>query len=128
MTPEEILDFARRFVATIQSEEAEAARAFYQPDAVIWHNTDKVEQSVERTIKAIAWFARKLPDRRYRVVRLEALSDGFVQQHVLEAVLPDGSAWAMPACVVVRLKDGRIARLDEYIDSADADALAVLGR
>jgi ketosteroid isomerase-like protein len=51
------------------------------------------------------------------------LPDGFLQQHVLEATLPDGTAWAMDACVVVRMKDGLIVRLDEYIDSAKAAEL-----
>jgi ketosteroid isomerase-like protein len=71
---------------------------------------------------------RTLPDRHYRVQRREALKDGFVQQHILEATLPDGTRWEMPACVVVRMKDGVITRLDEYIDSAHANAIRSLGR
>ena len=44
-----------------------------------------------------------------------------MQQHVLEATLPGGVAWSMPACVIVRMKDGLIVRLDEYLDSGRAD-------
>ena len=33
---------------------------------------------------------------------------------------PDGTRWEMPACVIVRIEDGRITRLDEYLDSVDA--------
>ena len=57
-----------------------------------------------------------------------ALPDGFLQQHVLEATLPDGTRWEMPACVIVRIENGHITRLDEYLDSAHAKALNVLGR
>ena len=74
-------------------------------------------------MRVLRWFMRTLPDRKYRVIRLEALPDGFLQQHVLEATLPDGTPWAMDACVVVRMKDGLIVRLDEYIDSAKAAEL-----
>lgn len=128
MTEAEILALAETFMAAIQSGDVETARACYAPGAKIWHNTDGVEQTVDQNVKVLAWMARKLPERRYRVLCRETLSDGFVQQHVLEATLPDGAAWAMPACVVVRMKDGAITRLDEYLDSAHAGALSALGR
>ena len=130
LTPAEgdILAFARRFVAAIQGGDAEAVRACYAPDAKIWHNIDNVEQTVDQNMRSLDWFVRKLPDRLYTVQRLEALKDGFLQQHVLSATLPDGTAWKMSACVVVRMANGRITRLDEYIDSAAAGALRGLGR
>ena len=123
MTQDDYLAFAERFLGAVQAGDPDTVRACYAPDARIWHNNDGVEQSVDQNLKVLAWFARTLPDRRYRVLRREALPDGFVQQHVLEATLADGRAWRLDACVVVRLTDGRITRLDEYIDSAQAAAL-----
>ena len=79
-------------------------------------------------MKVLDWFIRTLPDRNYRVTRREALSDGFLQQHVLEATLPDGTKWAMDACVVIRIENGLITRLDEYLDSAQAGKLRAFGR
>jgi ketosteroid isomerase-like protein len=128
MTETEVLAFARRFIAAIQAGDAEAMRDCYAPDAKIWHNIDHVEQTVDQNVKSLNWFVRNLPDRLYTVQRLEALKDGFLQQHVLSATLPDGTAWKMSACVVVRMTDGKITRLDEYIDSAEAGALRGLGR
>ncbi len=123
MTPQAHLDFAERFIAAIQDGDVDTVRACYRPDASIWHNTDGIEQTVEQNMRVMAWFARTLPDRRYRILRREALPDGFLQQHVLEATLPDGTPWAMDACVVVRMQDGLITRLDEYIDSKQVAAL-----
>ncbi len=128
MTEQDILALAERFMGAIQSGDISTVRACYAPDARIWHNNDNIEQSVEQNLKVLGWFARKLPDRNYRVLRREALKDGFLQQHVLEASLPDGTKWALAACVVVRMADGRITRLDEYLDSAQTAALAVIGR
>ncbi len=128
MTAQEYVDFARRFVAAIQAGDTETVRACYAPDAKIWHNNDGVEQTVDQNMKVLDWFIRALPDRNYRVLRVEALPDGFLQQHVLEATMPDGSTWAMDACVVVRMKDGKIVRLDEYIDSAKSAVLRQFGR
>ena len=128
MTEQQTLAFAEKFMAAIETGDSATVRDCYAPDAKIWHNNDNVEQTVDQNMKVLAWFARKLPERRYRVVRRDALKDGFLQQHVLEATLPDGKAWKMSACVIVRLQGGKIVRLDEYLDSAQAGALSVLGR
>ncbi|MDP3746861.1 MAG: nuclear transport factor 2 family protein [Phenylobacterium sp.] len=128
MTPQQYLDFAERFVDAIQSGDTDTVRACYAPDAKLWHNSDGIEQTVDQNMKVLDWFIRTLPDRNYRVLRREALHDGFLQQHVLEATLPDGSKWAMDACVVVRIENGVITRLDEYLDSAKSAALRSFGR
>ena len=123
MTDQDTLAFAARFVDAIQGGDVAAVRACYAPDARIWHNNDGLEQTVDENVRLLEWMMRKLPERHYRVQRRVALPDGFLQQHVLETTLPDGTAWAMPACVVVRMEDGLIVRLDEYLDSAHFTAL-----
>lgn len=128
MSEQEILDFAERFLHAIQIGDVAAMRACYAPDAKIWHNTDNVEQSLDDNVKVLNWFIAKLPDRSYRVLRREALKNGFLQQHVLEATLPDGSRWTMSACVVVTMANGLITRLEEYLDSAEAKPLRAIGR
>lgn len=128
MTTPDYIAFAKRFVGAIQSGDTATVRACYHHDAKLWHNTDGIEQTVDQNMKVLDWFIRTLPDRNYRVTRLEALPDGFLQQHVLEATLPDGTKWAMDACVVVRIENGLISRLDEYLDSAQSGALRAHGR
>jgi ketosteroid isomerase-like protein len=128
LTEQEILSFAERFGEAVQSGDIAAFRACYAADAKIWHNHDNIEQTLDQNIKALAWFMRVLPDRFYRVQRRAALKDGFLQQHVLEATLPDGTKWRMAACVVVKMENGVIARLDEYLDSAALLPLKGLGR
>ncbi len=113
-----MLELARRFVGAIERGDTEAVRACYHPDARIWHNDDGVEQTVDENLRVLSWMVRTLPSRHYDVSRLDALPDGFVQQHVLRTTLPGGGTWELPACVVVRVQDGLIVRLDEYLDSA----------
>jgi ketosteroid isomerase-like protein len=128
MSEQDILDFAERFLHAIQTGDVAAMRACYAPDAKIWHNIDDVEQSLDDNVKVLNWFIAKLPDRNYRVLRREALKDGFLQQHVLAATLPDGTLWEMSACVGVKMENGLITRLDEYLDSAAASPLRSIGR
>lgn len=128
MEQTDYLAFAKKFVDAIQAGDTDTVRACYAPDAKLWHNTDGIEQTVDQNMKVLDWFIRTLPDRYYRVLRREALPDGFLQQHVLEATLPDGTRWAMDACVVVKIENGLITRLDEYLDSAQSAKLRPFGR
>ena len=127
MTDQEIEEFAAHFVDAVQRGDAEAMRACYAPDGVIWHNTNG-EQSLDDNVKALNWFVQTLPDRKYNVLRREVIPNGFVQQHILSATLPNGEAWQMDACVVVSLENGKIKRLDEYLDSAAGAKLREFGR
>lgn len=128
MTADEIENFAAAFMDAIQRGDGAAMRAAYAPDGEIWHNTDGLIQSLDDNVKVLNWFVRTLPDRKYTVLRREVLPDGFVQQHVLSATLPNGEPWAMDACVVVKMKDGKITRLDEYMDSKPGAKLREYGR
>lgn len=120
---QDIHDFSDRFSAALAQGDAEAVRAFYAPDARIWHNFDDHAQTVDENLRTLAWMHRKLPRRRYNILRREILADGWVQQHVVEGDLPDGSPFRLPACCVVRMGDGRITRIDEYLDPAQAAVL-----
>lgn len=129
MSDHDYLALADRFLGAIEAGDIDTVRECYASDARIWHNSDGLEQTVDENLRVLKWMARTLPKRHYRVVRREALSDGFLQQHVLEGELPDGSLWTLDACVIVRAKDGKIVRLDEYLDSAQvATLMAATGR
>ena len=121
---DEALDVADRFFSAIERGDIEAVKAIYAPDARIWHSHDLKEQSVDENLRVLGWMARNLPNRRYRVHRRVAIPSGFLQQHTLEAMTA-GGPFTMPACIVVEVRDGRIVRLEEYLDSA---RVAELGR
>ena len=118
-----MLEIAERFFAAIEAADPDAIRSCYAPDARIWHNFDGVEQTVDENLKVLAWMAPRLQNRHYDVLRREVLPTGFMQQHVLRGDLIDGTAFEMPACVVCQVSNGRITRLEEYLDSAQAALL-----
>lgn len=109
---------ASRLFAAIEAGDIAAVRALYAPDAVIWHNTDGVAQGPEENLVVLQWVVDHLADRRYEEVRRSVTPTGFVQQHVLRFTRRDGSRQEVPACLVVAVVDGRITRIDEYLDSA----------
>jgi ketosteroid isomerase-like protein len=62
-----------------------------------------------------------VPERHYTRRRLEVFEGGFVEQHLLRGKLADGREVSLAACIVCKVRDGRITRLDEYFDSAELE-------
>jgi ketosteroid isomerase-like protein len=116
------LEVAERLFTALEAGDVEAVRALYAPEARVWHNFDGVEQTVEENLRTLAWFARNVPGRRYEEVRRQATATGFVQQHVLRGTAPGGKL-EMPACIVATVVDGKITRIDEYLDTAQSAVL-----
>lgn len=94
----------------------------YAPDAVIWHNHDLKEQTVEENAKVLVAMDRWVTDRTYSDRRVTAYDGGAVQRHVLRGInRSTGEEVTLHACAVITVNDeGRITRLDEYFDSAEA--------
>jgi ketosteroid isomerase-like protein len=108
----------------VERGDIDALRRLYHPDARIWHNYDQREQTVDQNLVTLAWMCQRLFDRTYEVIRREVLHDGFMQQHVLHGLTRAGEPFAMPACMIVRCAEGRITRIDEYLDPGQAAALS----
>lgn len=121
----DVLAVAERFFRAVEAGDVEAIRAIYAPGARIWHNHDRLEQTVDENLRVLGWVAKNLKNRHYRVQRRVAIPGGFMQQHVLEAETV-GGPFSMPACIVCDVENGRITRLEEYLDSAQANHLRTL--
>ncbi len=111
------LEVAEQFFAAIDAGDVSAIYETYAPDAVIWHNFDGVEQTRDENVRMLGWAVKHLGDMRYTDVRRTATDSGFAQQHVLRATNTNGIEIEVPAALFVSVRDGKITRLDEYIDS-----------
>jgi uncharacterized protein len=120
---DDTMQLADRFFAAIAAGDVHAVRELYDPTAEIWHNTDGITMGVDDNLATLAWMSRNLPDLAYTEIRRSATEDGFVQQHVLVATNRAGRRIEVPACIVTTVRDGRIMRLDEYLDSASVAAI-----
>jgi ketosteroid isomerase-like protein len=115
---EAMLVLAARFFDAVAAGDIDTVRAIYAPDALIWHNYDGKTQDAETNLRTLAVVARVIRGLRYEDVRRTVTSSGFVQQHVLRGIAPNGAELNVPACIVCTVVEGRITRLDEYFDSA----------
>lgn len=117
MTHDEINDLADRFVAAVAAGDIATVEAIYADDATIWHNFDQIDQSRADNITSLVGLHRSLTNVRYEEVRRTIVDDGFYQQHVLRATAKNGEL-ELPAALRVYVADGRITRLEEYLDTA----------
>lgn len=119
------MSVADEIFAAIEDGDPDRVRACYAPEAVIWHNVDGIEQSVDDNLRVLSWMIDRFPKRCYEEVHRHEWHFGFVQQHVLRLTKHDGTLVELPACIVAKLgSDGKITRIDEYLDSAHVAALA----
>lgn len=99
-----------------------AARAACTPDARIWHSFDRIALDLDGIERDWATLIAGTDGRGITDVRRQATPDGFVQQHLFWITPKGGDRKIWPVCVVARIENGLIARLDEYIDRAGAYA------
>ena len=115
------LDVARRWLPAFV-EGRRADEDCYAPNVSTWHNVGEWEAEIKAT-----------PSRTRRIeagadIHLEALTlkvfdGGFVVQATTAGTSAAGVAVRVPTVLVVTVTDGKIARLEEYADSAAARAL-----
>lgn len=115
-----------RIIAAAEAGDATDLFEIYTPDAVIWHNHDNREQTVEQNARLLVGMSKWVSDRRYEERRVTAFDGGAVQQHVLRGTrVSTGEKVELHACAVITVNsEGKITRLDEYIDSAEAATFA----
>jgi ketosteroid isomerase-like protein len=116
-------DIADALFRAIEAGDVDAVAGLYADDAVIWHNFDRVEQTRDMNLAVLTFVVRNLQERHYDDVVRHPIDGGFVQQHVLRGTTTAGVEVQVPACVVVKVADGKITRIDEYLDTRQIEPL-----
>jgi ketosteroid isomerase-like protein len=118
------IEAADALTDAIRSGDPSALQGVYAPEAVVWHNTDGLEQKRDDVIAGVQALhaACKVA---IEVLQREATADGFVQTQHWTFTPPTGEPLEASSAFWVTLNERRqVVRLDEYIDGA---ALAALG-
>lgn len=116
--PEDIV--VDRFFGSMRSCNTDIVRDCLTEDAIVWHNFDRVEMRPDDVVKAWEAMATNFTERGITDVRRQQIPTGYVQQHLFVVRGKDGVRKAWPVCVVVQIKEDKIARLDEYIDVSES--------
>lgn len=117
------LEIAEAYMAASRANDGAALTALCRDDSLTWHNFDELEVSVGHMVKAMGWVHRVVPDATWTTLALTPTTVGFVWQSVLEGTAPGGPLHCH-SCVIVTLDDdGKIARIEEYLDTAQTTPL-----
>ena len=117
-TSDQIDPLADEFFGALEEGPVERVLACYAPDARIWHNFDQIVLTPAESVAGLELLFTNFTQRRYIDVRRTPTPNGFVQQHILRLTRVDGVVIDWPGCIVFEVADGKITRLDEYVDIA----------
>lgn len=115
---------AERFIDTVLVA-GELDRSLYTADATGWHNVDEKVAHIARVpddaMKALGNLCLEVGPID---VEIDTWPTGFVIRYVMSGTFRNGEKLRAPACVVGIVRDGRIAAIREYLDSAHFAAAA----
>lgn len=109
---------ANRLFEAIERADIAAVEQIYAPDVEYWVNFTDQTQSLDTILEMTRLFSRKVKDLHYEIESRDFFPGGFVQRCRITGELASGEALALPLCLVIYVKDGRITRLYEYINVA----------
>jgi len=120
----EIRELCNRFFDAYQDRRVDELAEIYAPDCIVWHNVFGRETTGRDNLSALPESYTKQRRRTYDDRTIDTFAGGFVIQYTLHGVRHSGHEGALWVCIVGLCRDGRITRIDEYLDSSKFAAWA----
>ena len=118
MTDTELRQLCHRFFDAIERHDLDAVADLYAPELAFWNNLSGTESTREQNLAVLRDGHALLRRRTYDDRRIDTFQTGFLARFSVTAVGHDGRQASLWACLVAQCKDGRITRIDEYLDSS----------
>jgi ketosteroid isomerase-like protein len=113
----EMRDVCNRFLDAIEAQDMDAIGDLLSPDLKFWANFTNTTKGRDDMLQAISAGYALHRHRHYNDRQIRALDGGFLIQYTCAITRHDGSTSAHWAGMVADVRDGRIVRVDEYMDS-----------
>lgn len=107
----------------IQTRDISGLAALYHDDIAIWHNFTNRAQSKAENLQALGALIKAVAEIRYEVLERHELGNRVIQRHNLHCTTPGGGKFAIPASIYFTIEDGKIRRIEEYLDTAQVNPL-----
>jgi ketosteroid isomerase-like protein len=117
MTDSELRALCHRLLDSIERSDIDAVAAVYDPELVFWFNVTGKTISRDESLAALRDGAALHRRRTYDSRVIDTFASGFMVRYALNIVGLDGRRASLWACLVAQCRDGRIVRMDEYLDS-----------
>jgi ketosteroid isomerase-like protein len=118
MTEGEIRELCHAFFDAYQDKRVDILDRVLADDCVIWHNVYGRETTKQDNLAKYHDSYRGQRRRTYDDRIVDVFHDGFVIRYQLCGVMENGHRGSLWICIVGRVLDGQIVRIDEYMDSS----------
>lgn len=115
-TDEGVQEFVAKVHDAVGSGNVERMREVIAEQATVWENLDGKTRTFADVGRFHAILASKLDGLRFENVRLTPTSRGYIEQHDKILVRKSGEECRSSTCMVVEVEDGRIVKVEEYLD------------
>lgn len=122
MTDAELRDLCHRFFDAIETRDVAAIEACYAPELRFWFNVTGAETTRQENLSALAGGYARHRRRTYDDRSVNTFDGGFIVQYTSTITPHTGGKIALSACLVAQCKNGKITRIDEYMDSGKFSA------
>ena len=112
-----------RLFSALESGDIEAVRELYAEDVAVWHNFSNATQNKQQNLETLQGLIAVVETLEYAVLERVDLGDRVLQRHTLKCHLAGGRVFQIPACILVSVRNGKVSRIDEYLDTGQANAL-----
>lgn len=119
----EYQDVADKWSAMIANRDVAILSELFYDDAEIWHSSDQKNMNMQDITQAVGGVFSVFKELGLKNINRSFLEEGFVQRHVIVGTHVSGAELNLAACVFVTVKNGRISRLEEYIDPSPLAAI-----
>jgi ketosteroid isomerase-like protein len=124
MAEGEIRELCHEFFDAYQDKRVDILDRVLADDCVIWHNVFGRETTKQDNLSKYHDSYRGQRRRTYDDRIIDVFHDGFVIRYQLGGVMENGQRGSLWICIVARVRDGQITRIDEYMDSSKFAAWA----
>lgn len=126
MQPTGANDILTAFFDAIERGDLDLIASIYGDDLQVWHSNDGITQGKADNLKTLRALTR-LASRRYEIFERVVAGEVAAQRHRLHLTSADGAqSWSGDAAIFFTIRDGRIVRIDEYIDSGAVRELTAM--
>jgi ketosteroid isomerase-like protein len=87
-------------------------------EATVWECTDSVSIPMSAVGAFHAALAEALESMDFLDSSVVSTSNGYIDRHTKRMTTKGGQQFLIPSCLIIELRDGKIHRVAEYLDSA----------
>jgi ketosteroid isomerase-like protein len=113
-SPDQVLD---ALFDAITSGDIDAVSEIFDADVAVWHNVTDRAVDRDASLAILRHFVKTVAERRYETLERHHWPGGAMQRHIVHGKVGD-QPFRAPVCISFELRDGRITRIHEYVDSA----------